>query len=215
MTGESLTRRNLIAGLLDLALTDGRWRGKVPISPAAREAGPTGRDDAAGMTEETKHEPAPVAADAAIAVAVAVTRSCIAVAGRVTAGVAPVLGPVLRTEDWPPRLRALAETGFQQRQRATAMAIDWYHRAVPVVVTDALDQIDVSGMVRDVIEELDLPELVRISAGSLSTEAVHEGRMQAMSADDAVSTWIGRIFGRRRVESSQVAAPAPAAPVVG
>jgi hypothetical protein len=168
------------------------------------------------MTEETKREPAPVAADAAIAVAVAVTRSCLVVGGRVAAGVAPVLRPILRTEDWPPQLRALAETGFEHRQRATAMAIDMYHRAVPAVVTDALNQMDLSGIARDVIEELDLPELVRLSAGSLTTDAVRDGRIQAMAADDTVSHWIGRIFGRRRVERAPVApAPAPVAPVAG
>ncbi|HJQ47491.1 MAG TPA: hypothetical protein VJ870_14425 [Amycolatopsis sp.] len=149
--------------------------------------------------------PRPVAGDAVIAVAAAMISSGVKVAGVVAA-------PLLRTERWPRPLRELAATGFARRQEATAQVLRWYHAAAPVVVRDVLDHMDLPGLVRDVVEESDLPELIRLSTGSVATETVREFRIRTMTADEVVSGWVGRIFGRRPATAP---ATRPVTPVAG
>ncbi|TNC29262.1 hypothetical protein FG385_03285 [Amycolatopsis alkalitolerans] len=105
--------------------------------------------------------------------------------------------PLLRPEYWPGPLRALAETGCALRQDAAAQLLGWYHVAAPAIVQDIVARLDLSGVVRDVVEASDLPELVRLSTGSMATETVRDLRVRTMTADEAVSRWVGRILGRR------------------
>jgi hypothetical protein len=113
---------------------------------------------------------------------------------------APVTDVVLRPERWPSeRLRLLAETGFRQRQAAMAEATRLYRQVVPVVVTDVVDQLDLAAMARQVINEIDLPEIIRVSTGSVASESVRDVRIQAISADQTVASWFGRMLRPRRV----------------
>jgi hypothetical protein len=117
------------------------------------------------------------------------------------------------------RLQCLARAGAVYRLRAEP----WLHGAVPAV-TDAvlnrldltsivlervkLDQIiesiDVTALVRQVIDELDLPEIIRESSGTMASEAVVGIRVHGMRADEGVSRIVDRVLQRRGVRSSQL-----------
>jgi len=64
-------------------------------------------------------------------------------------------------------------------------------------------RINVIGIAQDVIDEIDLPQIIRDSTGSLGADAVQGVRSQSMQADDAVAGFVGRLLGRdRRTELS-------------
>lgn len=65
-----------------------------------------------------------------------------------------------------------------------------------------VNRIDLVKIADQVIEGVDLPQMIRESTGSLSTEAVHGARVQGMQADDAVAGFVGRLFGRDNAPSS-------------
>lgn len=146
------------------------------------------------MSEQTG--PRPHAADALLAVAVLGVRTGLRAGVAVARTARPVTDLVLRPENWPSkRLRLLAETGFRQRQAAAEDAVRLYHKLVPAVVSDVVDHLDVTAMARSVLSELDLPEIIRTSTGSVASETVRDVRIQAALGDDAVTRWFGR--GRR------------------
>jgi hypothetical protein len=146
--------------------------------------GPRGRPGIAAA-------PGPVAADAIIAVVTGTVRTGVALA-------APVLGPLLRPERWSRRLRALAETGFAQRQKATEDAVRLFRKVAPDVVMTVVDELDLVGIVRGVVDEIDLPEIIRVSTGSVAGETVRDARIQLIAADDVVARWAGRVFPARK-----------------
>lgn len=103
----------------------------------------------------------------------------------------------LRPENWPIGVRTLAETGYQQRRRATAEAVRVFRKTAPAVVTVVLDELDLVGIVREVVDKIDLPEIIRSSTGSVAGETVRDARVQIMAADEVVAQWAGRVFHPR------------------
>jgi hypothetical protein len=139
--------------------------------------------------------PRPQAADALFALAVLGVRTGLRAGGAVARTVRPVTDVVLRPERWPSeRARRLAEEGFRQRQAALEEAARLYRKLVPLAVTDVLDQIDLAEIARGVINEIDLPEIIRVSTGSVASESVRDVRIQAIQADDVVARWFGRVL---------------------
>ncbi|WP_137724027.1 hypothetical protein [Prescottella subtropica] len=57
-------------------------------------------------------------------------------------------------------------------------------------------RIDLVGLSNQVIDGVDLQRIIRESTSTMSTEAVRGARAQGMAADDAVSGFVGRLFGR-------------------
>ena len=68
--------------------------------------------------------------------------------------------------------------------------------AAKIDVDAIIGRVDLVGLANSVIEGVDLPSIIRESTGSMSTEAVRGVRNQGMHADDAVSGFVGRLFGR-------------------
>ncbi|MDM7490617.1 MULTISPECIES: hypothetical protein [Rhodococcus] len=68
--------------------------------------------------------------------------------------------------------------------------------AAKIDVDAIIGRVDLVGLANAVIEGVDLPSIIRESTGSMSTEAVRGVRNQGMHADDAVSGFVGRLFGR-------------------
>ena len=69
---------------------------------------------------------------------------------------------------------------------------------VAVVDFDAaLARIDLVGIARYVIDAIDLPEIVRDSTGTLSSDAVRAVRAQGLAADDLVAGVFDRLLRRR------------------
>ncbi|WP_305092633.1 hypothetical protein [Prescottella sp. R16] len=59
-----------------------------------------------------------------------------------------------------------------------------------------IDRLDLVGLSNQVIDGVDLQRIIRESTSTMSTEAVRGARAQGMAADDAVSGFVGRLFGR-------------------
>lgn len=134
-----------------------------------------------------------MAADAVLAIATFGVRTGLRAAGALAGAVRPVTDMVLCPENWPSRrLRELAATGYRQRQQAMAEATRLYRTVAPLVVTDVLDQLDLAGLARDIVRDIDLPDIIRLSTGSVATETVRDVRLGAIHADQKVSRWADR-----------------------
>ena len=60
-----------------------------------------------------------------------------------------------------------------------------------------VDRLDLVGIAENVIAEVDLPEIIRESTGSVASDAVRGVRMQSISGDEAVGRAIDRLRLRR------------------
>ena len=72
-----------------------------------------------------------------------------------------------------------------------------------VQIQPVIDRIDLVGLARYVIDEIDLPEIIRESTGGVASEAVRGARMQSIDADQAVQRTIDRILLRRKARSTE------------
>lgn len=68
------------------------------------------------------------------------------------------------------------------------------------VVEHVLAQMDLPALVEGVLDEIDLPEIIRESTGTMASETVRGVRMQGVSADEAVTRVVDRLFLRHRPE---------------
>jgi hypothetical protein len=103
-------------------------------------------------------------------------------------------------------------------------------RVVPVAVTEVVQRIDLNELVEkyvdverlvagldlatltnQVLAQIDLPEIIRESTGSVASETIRGVRMQAISADDVVA----RLGSRLRLRKPTPALPTPALPLPG
>jgi len=81
---------------------------------------------------------------------------------------------------------------------AVAAGID-IDAIVERVNLDAIvDRIDVTAIAQQVIEEVDLPSIVRESSGALASETVQEVRLQSMGADRFVARVVDKILRREQ-----------------
>lgn len=140
---------------------------------------PVSRNDPAQVPE-------PVPADVVIALAAGVAGAGLRLGGHAIAGLGVALRPALSTEHWPRPVQDLAMTGARLRCRALAATTATFRRAAPAVVMAVLDELDLAGIVREVVYEIDLPEIIRASGGSLAGQMVREARVRIMAADDVV-----------------------------
>jgi hypothetical protein len=66
-----------------------------------------------------------------------------------------------------------------------------------------IDRVDIAGIALQVIDEIDLPEIIRQSTGSVASEAVRGVRMQSIEADQAIQRTVDRLLLRRRARRTQ------------
>jgi hypothetical protein len=64
-------------------------------------------------------------------------------------------------------------------------------------VAAVIDRVDLAALARGVIVQLDLPQIIRESTGSLTSDTVRGVRMQSISGDDALGRIIDRLARRR------------------
>ncbi|WP_072690430.1 hypothetical protein [Rhodococcus marinonascens] len=119
-----------------------------------------------------------------------------------------------------PVLATLEDRGTETLHTADELADRVLHAVLRKVVQVGLLEVDITAIVRDhvdldvvaegidlidladtVIEGVDLPRIIRESTGSMSSEAVLGVRSQGMQADDAVSGFVGKLFGRSQEQS--------------
>lgn len=63
-------------------------------------------------------------------------------------------------------------------------------------------RLDLPALANDVIDEIDLPDLLRESSGAMGSETVRGLRMQSIRADEGVSRIVDRLLQRRRPASA-------------
>jgi hypothetical protein len=81
---------------------------------------------------------------------------------------------------------------------AVAEKIDVNAIAERIDVIAILDRVDPDALTRYLVEELDLPAIIQSSTSSIMTDAVHDVRMQSISADERVSRAVDAMLLRRR-----------------
>jgi hypothetical protein len=69
--------------------------------------------------------------------------------------------------------------------------------AAQIDVDAILGRVDVVSLARDVIEELDVPDMIRRSSGTLAAESVEGLRVQGMEADRMVARVIDAVLRRK------------------
>ena len=67
-----------------------------------------------------------------------------------------------------------------------------------VDVEAVINRVDLVGLTETIIDEIDLPEIIRESTGSVASETVRGVRMQGVTADDALDRALERFRLRRR-----------------
>ena len=65
-----------------------------------------------------------------------------------------------------------------------------------------VDRLNVVGLAEEVLNEIDVPEIIRESTGSLTSQVVRDARMRSIDADEVVSRLVDRLLRRRRPRST-------------
>jgi len=60
-----------------------------------------------------------------------------------------------------------------------------------------IDRINVVGLAEEVISEIDLPEIIRDSTGSMASQVVRDARLQSVGADETLARLVDRWLRRR------------------
>jgi hypothetical protein len=68
-------------------------------------------------------------------------------------------------------------------------------------------RLDLAKLSLEVIDQIDLPEIIRSSTGAVASESVRIVRMQTFGADRAITGLVGRVLGRRPPEPDGSADP--------
>jgi hypothetical protein len=65
-----------------------------------------------------------------------------------------------------------------------------------VDVDGVIKRADVAGVARDVLDQIDLPEIIRDSSGTMAAETVESLRLRGMDADRSLSRLVDRVLHR-------------------
>ena len=87
---------------------------------------------------------------------------------------------------------------------AVVDAVDLDAAAARLDIDAIIARIDLPGLAQDVIAEIDLPEIIRESTGSVASETVRGVRMRGISGDDVVGRAVDRLRHRRQPEPGVV-----------
>jgi len=141
--------------------------------------------------------------DAPLGIAVGAAR----IAGRATdasvAFVRPIVGVALRPPLLPRRLwpqtaiEKLADRGAVARHDLERKVSDLADALVPDAVSALLERTDLAGIAHKVIDDIDLPLIIRESSSTVASESVIGVRLQGIYADDKVGRVVDRLLLRR------------------
>jgi len=76
--------------------------------------------------------------------------------------------------------------------------VDVNEIAARIDIDAIMQRIDVAGIARYIIEEVDLPEIIRSSTGSITSDTVRGMRMQSIAADERLGRIVDKALLRRR-----------------
>jgi hypothetical protein len=85
--------------------------------------------------------------------------------------------------------------------------------AARIDIEAVIDRIDLVGLAEAVIAEVDLPEIIRESTGTMASETVRGVRMQGVAADQAIGRTMNRFRRHRPSPERPVMPEAPGPPV--
>lgn len=178
-----------------------------------------------GRLSETELATLSAAADIAVDVAATGFRGAAKVTRTGMRLAKPLAGLALRPPGisrryWPQtRLEAMAERGRAVTEDRAGLVTD----SIRFIVETVLDQVDIDAIAaridldaivaridlpaiaQQVIEEIDLPEIIRESSGAMASETVIGVRMRAVDADERVARIVDKVMMRRRRPESAVA----------
>jgi hypothetical protein len=92
---------------------------------------------------------------------------------------------------------------------AIVKRIDLDAIAARLDVAAIVDRLDLAGLAQTVIEEIDLPEVIRRSTGVVASETMRGVRMQGIDGDRAIAGLVDKLLGRRRPRRTETDAVAP------
>ena len=75
--------------------------------------------------------------------------------------------------------------------------------AARIDIDAVIARIDLVGIAQEVIDEIDLPEIIRESTGSMASETVRGVRMQGIAGDEALGRVVDRILLRRKARKTE------------
>jgi predicted RNase H-like nuclease len=76
--------------------------------------------------------------------------------------------------------------------------------AAQLDVEAIIDQIDLDALVQHVMEDVDLPTIIRNSTGVMASESVLSMRMQGFAADERVSNIVDKLMLRQGTRKTQL-----------
>jgi hypothetical protein len=141
----------------------------------------------------------------------------------------PLVGDSIRTLDhrWRTDRQILARRGDSLWKELTNRAIEGILATVDLTslvlrhvdldrvvehvnVQGVIDRVDIVGIAENVIEELDVPEMIRESSGTLAADTIEGLRIQGMNADSSLARLMDRLLRRGDAVTSngEVAPPA-------
>ena len=80
---------------------------------------------------------------------------------------------------------------------AVTARLDLNAIAAKIDVEALIERLDLAGIAQTVIDEIDLPEVIRRSTGSVASETVRGVRMQSVEADRSIEGLVDRVLRRR------------------
>jgi hypothetical protein len=118
----------------------------------------------------------------------------------------PLVPAPLQPQTW---LFAIARQGRVFRDRATPQVEALVTQVVEEVIARVdfeaiIDRMDLATIARQVVDDIDLPDLIRNSTGALASESVLGLRMQGIEADERVSKIVDKVLLRRNARKTQV-----------
>jgi len=118
----------------------------------------------------------------------------------------PLVPASLQPQAW---LSAIARQGRTMRVRATPQLEALVTQVVEEVVARVdfeavIHRMDLASIAHQVVDDIDLPDLIRDSTGSLASEGVVGLRMQGIEADERVSKIVDKVLLRRNSRKTQV-----------
>lgn len=112
--------------------------------------------------------------------------------------------PLLPRRYWPQTtIDALADYGRSVRDDAEQRASTLADSLVPTVAGAVLERIDLAAIANQIVDDIDLPEIIRESSGAMASESVVGVRMRGIEADEKVSQLVDRLLLRRARTSDE------------
>jgi hypothetical protein len=193
--------RRVVTGVAGPAVALGREGGRVLVGVArvVPVPGRAGLEQAAALTVSAVTGTVATALDVLVPSVVSAVLSRMDLTAVVTDQVD--LDAVVRDVDIDAVAARLDIDAVIARMELTALVrerVDLDAIVREVDIDAVIDRVDLVGLAQQVMDELDLPAIIRGSTASVASESVQDVRLQSIAADEVVSRVVDRLLLRRR-----------------